>query len=255
MKQWIRGLAAMLLAMVATVASAQPKALALGVYSFLGDGVDVTSSDDSPRDTRLERTSRETLDFRNIGFDLIALRVAREAVLAQRPGSKVMMYRSPAPMATAEQRRLAVSATRAELPAWMVKTIGDERLTHLLIITRNRGPISARTGDGDAIGRGHVDGIGLYMDTLYTIRNATTGALSTGLLAPHAQLKLQLMDAVSGDILATYDVRDALTYGAQDTQVRADPWSFMSNEDKVRVLRQIVEDGVRRAMPDLIAKL
>lgn len=233
---------------------AQPRIAAIGVFSFLGDGVEVTSADDSPRDTRIERTSRQVLDFKNIGFDLIALRVAREALGQQSPDAKVHLYRSPNLMSTEEQRSLAASAAKAELPGWMVKVIGDQKLTHLMLVTRNRGPMSARTGDGDTIGRGVVDGIGFYLDTLYTIKNPQTGALSTGLLAPYIVVKVQLMDAMSGDIVAGYDIRESFAYGAPDTQVRADPWTFMPAEEKVRVLRNMVEAGMKRAMPELLAK-
>lgn len=225
MKVWTQAVAALLLAWAAAGVLAQPKIGAIGVYSFLGDGVDVTSADDKPRDTRIEATSRETLDFKNIGFDLIALRATRAALQRQHPEARVVLYRAPTSMSTDEQRKLAAGAAKAELPGWMVKSIDEGRLTHLLIITRNRGAMGARTGDGDAIGRGLVDGIGFYLDTLYTIRNSATGALSTGLLAPYTQIKVQLMDAMSGDIAATYDIREAFAYGSPDTQAKADPWN------------------------------
>ncbi|MEY3253472.1 MAG: hypothetical protein RL227_2445 [Pseudomonadota bacterium] len=244
----------MLLACVSTGLLAQAKSGALGVYSFLGDGVDVTSADEAPRDTRIERTSRETLDFKNIGFDLIALREARAALLQQHPEARVMLYRAPAALTSDEQRKLADEAIRAKLPAWMVKTINEGKMTHLVIVTRNRGAMSARTGDGNSIGRGQVDGIGFYLDTIYTMRNRETGALSPGLLAPYTHIKVQLMDAMSGDMVATYDIRDAIAYGSNDQQVKADPWNFMPIEEKVKVLRDMVEKGMKRAMPELLGK-
>jgi len=247
-------LAAVCLAAASQAVLAQPKIGAIGIFSFLGDGVDVTSADDAPRDTRIERTSRQMLDFKNIGFDMIALREAREALSRQYPEARVQMYRSPTSMSSDQQRSLAAGAAKAELPGWMVKALQESRLTHLMIITRNRGAMGARTSDGDNIGRGQVDGIGFYMDTLYTIENTSTGALSAGLLAPYIQVKVQLMDVMSGDIVASYDIRDAFTYGAPDTQVRADPWSFMPIEDKIKVLRNLVEQGMKRAMPELLAR-
>lgn len=254
MKTWIQCLAALLMAWASVGVLAQPKIGAIGDYSFLGDGVDITSADDKPRDTRIEATSRETLDFKNIGFDLIALRVTRAALQQQHPEARILLYRAPTSMTTDEQRKIAAGAAKAELPGWMVKTIEEGRLTHLLIITRNRGAMGARTGDGDTIGRGQVDGIGFYLDTLYTIRNSSTGALSTGLLAPYTQIKVQLMDAMSGDIVAAYDIRDSFTYGSPDTQAKADPWNFMPIEQKIKVLRDMVEQGVQRAMPDILGK-
>ncbi|MBN8487028.1 MAG: hypothetical protein J0M20_04745 [Burkholderiales bacterium] len=253
MTEWKHVLAAVGIALISLVAQGQPKIGAIGIFSLLGDGVDVTSNDDAPRDTRIDRISRQTMEFNQIGFDRIALREAREALRQHSPDTVVKMYVSPTPLSTDQQRSLASGAAKAELPGWMVRALGEARLTHLMIITRTRGSMVAHGVDGFSVGRGQVDGIGFHLDTLYTIRNARTGALSTGLLAPYLQVKLQLMDAQSGEILASYDIRDASIMGAPDTQVRADPWSFVPNEDKVAVLRELVETGMRRAVPKLLA--
>jgi len=65
---------------LAVVLLVQPKIGAVGVYSFLGDGVDVTSADEAPRDTRIEWTSRETLDHKNIGFHLDTIHTIRRPI-------------------------------------------------------------------------------------------------------------------------------------------------------------------------------
>lgn len=231
----------------------QPAMSALGVFSLLGDTVQVVAATEAPTDTRIERLARESMDFRNIGLDLIALRVAREAAQRQWPAARVLMFRAPAPQSLAEQREAAAGATRAELPAWIVKTIDERKLSHLLLVTRSRGPIDVRTADGDGIGRGTVEGIGFYLDTLYQIKNLDTGAVSTGLLAPYVEMRVQLLDAQSGELLHSYDIKQAFAYAAQDSQAAPDPWSFMSMADKVSILRRMVDEGMVRAMQAVLA--
>ena len=244
---WALGLAA-----AASAAQAQQVLRNVGVFSLLGDSVQVAASTDAPSDTRIERTARDSLDFKGIDFDLIAMRTARDTIQRAQPAARVMAFRSPDVLSVAQQREIANSALKAELPGWMVKTLSEHRLSHLLLITRSRGTIDARTGEGFAIGRGTVEGIGFYIDTLYTIRNSDTGAKSTGLLAPYLQLRLTLMNAQSGDIVATYEVKDAYAYGSKESQAVADPWNFMPAAEKVVRLRRLVEEGVTRGMGQLL---
>lgn len=242
------------LAAWAPTAWAQPALQAVGVFSLLGDSVQVAAPPDAPTDTRIERTARESLEFKGIGFDHISLRVARDEIQRAQPASRVLVFASPMPMTPAEQRTIAQGAAKAELPDWMVKTIVERHLSHLLLITRSRGSMDARTADGFAIGRGTVEGIGFYMDTLYKMKNYDTGALSTGLLAPYTKIKLTLMDTQSAEVVASYDIGDAHSYASPDVQVVADPWTFMPAADKVRVLRGMVEKGMQRGMQALLVK-
>jgi hypothetical protein len=229
-----------------------PAMKAVGVFSLLGDTVQATWATDAPTATNLDRNARESLDFKGIGFDLIALRTARDEIQRAMPATRVALYQAPAPLDVSEQRALAAGAAHAELPAWMVKTLEDNKLSHLLLVTRSRGSMDAATGDGYTIGRGTVEGIGFFLDTLYTMRNTTTGALSTGLLAPYMQIKLTLMDAQSGGIVATYDIKDSYAYASPETQAKPDPWSFMPAAEKVTSLRGLVERGMKRGMGRLL---
>lgn len=226
----------------------------VGVFSLLGDTVQATWSDDKPRDTRIEKTGHESLDFKGIGFDLIALRVARAALFKLEPKPDVDLFQSPQALTPSEQREVAEKARGAVLPDWMVKAINDNRLAHVLLITRGRGPILARTGSNQSVGRGMVDGIGLYMDTLYTGVDPRTGARSTGLIAPYVEIRLQLLDVASGNITNEYAVRDAFLWGDGKDQTKADPWNFMPDTVKVRVLRDLVQKGMTRGMQALLSK-
>ena len=242
-----------LLAQQAATAPADFKAI--GLFGLLGDSIQVVVANDAPSDTRIERNNRSTLDVKDIGFDGIALRAARSAVMQAYPKAQVKLFRATAPMSLDEQRTIAEGAERAELPAWIVQAIEANKLSHILLITRNRGTADMRTDDntGITIGRGTVQGIGFYIDTLYRMRNAKTGALSDGLIAPYAQIKLSLMDTQSAEV-KSYEIRNGWAMGAPEGSAVADPWTFLSSEQKVKVLRDIVEDGMGRAMPAILAK-
>lgn len=235
-------------------AQAQPAIKNLGVFSVLGDTVQTAWPEGKPGATRVEARGNESLDFQGIAFDTIALRVTRTVVQRELPGTPLALFKAPAPMSPAEQRALADGATRAELPGWMVKTLEDNKLTHLLIITRHRGDINVKTGNQIDVGRGMVEGIGFYMDTLYTVHNSETGALSTGMLAPYMQIRFTLMDAQSGDVLNTYDVRESFLYGSREQKPAAEPWTFMPPEEKVRTLRGMVDSGVQRGVTEVLKK-
>lgn len=235
-------------------AQAQSAIKALGVFSLLGDSVQTAWPEDKPGATRVEARGAESLDFKGIGFDTISLRAARAVLQRQLPNAQLALFKAPAEMSPAGQRELADGATRAELPAWMVKTLEENRLTHLLIITRYRGPINVSTGSHIDVGRGNVEGVGFYMDTLYQIQNTSTGALSTGLLAPYTQLRFTLMDAQSGELLGTYEVRESFAYGSREQKPGAEPWTFMPTEEKVAILRQMVESGVTRGVQEVLKK-
>lgn len=225
---------------------------AVGVFSLLGDSVQVAAATEAPTDTRIERTARESLNFKGIGFDRIALRATRDAIRAAQPAAAVSLFQSPEALTPLEQRSVAEGARQGGLPGWMVQTIEANKLSHVIVITRGRGPMDSRTMEGYDIGRGTVEGIGFFMDTLYTMKNDKTGALSTGLLAPYVQIRLTLMDTQTAEVVASYDIRDSFAYASPETQVKADPWSFMPAEEKVRVLRDLVDKGVVRGSRALL---
>jgi predicted Fe-S protein YdhL (DUF1289 family) len=237
---------------VAWAQAAAPNPLrAVGIFSLLGDSIQVVSSTDAPSDTRIERSARQTLDVPNIGFDNIAIRASRAALIKAAPQVKVELYKATTPMSLEAQRGIAEGAASGELPSWIVQTIQQKKLSHVLLVTRTRGPVDVRTGDGVSIGRGTVQGVGFYVDMLYTIKNTENGVLSTGLLAPYVQVRLTLMDTDTA-AASSYDVRDSYALGSKVERAEADPWSLLSPTEKVEVLRTLLEDGMVRGMDALL---
>jgi len=107
---------------------------ALGVYALLGDEVQVTVAD-APAASRIERSARQSFVVKSIGFDNIVLRSVRDTAERDMPGMALQMFRANTVMPAAEQRSIAAGARSGALPDWIVQTIAQHRLSHVLQLT------------------------------------------------------------------------------------------------------------------------
>lgn len=221
---------------------------ALGVYSLLGDAVQVTVAQ-GPTDSRIDRAARDSYDVKGIDFDGIVLRAIREAVSRELPGASLQQYRATTPLSAAEQRDIAEGARGGVLPAWIVETINPQRLSHVLLVTRHRVDAKLRTGDGDAIGRAKVEGLGFYLDGLYKVRNSTTGAVAQGALGPHVVILLTLMDTESAEVLRTQIIDRQWLVGPREYGAAIDPWSYLTPVEKINALRGALQVNAERVLP------
>lgn len=237
---------------VMSSAKAQPSIQTLGVFSVLGDGLQLVYPADAT-DTRLDRNLRESLPTKDIGFDQAALRAVRDTMSRVQPQARLQMFRSNTSMEPAAQRALAEGASKAELPAWIVGTIDSAKLSHLLLITRHRGDASFPVHEGFTIGRGMVEGIGYYLDKSTEIKNMNTGRASLGFLGAFVMLRLQLLDAKTGELLGSQDVRVGQMHAGRNDKEVANIWDALDPREKVEVLRQLVQDNVGRVLPAVLA--
>jgi hypothetical protein len=232
-------------------ASALPRVASVGVFSLLGDSVQVVSAG-APTDTRIDRNTSQTLDFKDIGFDLIALTAARQTLQRLQPQATLGLLRATAELTPDEQRAVSEGAGRGELPAWMVRSIEARKFSHVLVIARDRGPMEAGTRFGETIGRGSVQGIGFYLDGVYRVENSERRTSSIGLIAAYVQIRLTLMDTQTAAVLRTQDVRIAEARAPSENTASVDPWTFLTPTEKVVAMREMVERGVARGVGALL---
>lgn len=223
----------------------------LGVFSLLGDELAVVQPA-APTDTRIQRQTTESLSMRDIGFDQAALRGVREVLASRAPQARLQMFRATAPISFTEQRAVAEGAAKAELPSWIVGTIDRAKLSHLLIITRTRGDAAFPAASGESIGRGTVDGIGFYLDKTTELKNIDTGRGSLGFLGAFVMLRIQLMDASTGDIVGSQDVRVGQMHAGRRDAEAENVWNALDPTEKVDVLREMVQKNVARVMPAVL---
>ncbi|MBL8345842.1 MAG: hypothetical protein JNN03_10405 [Rubrivivax sp.] len=228
----------------------------LGVFSLLGDGVEVTVAP-LVSDTRIDASRRETFEYRNIGFDIIAGREVREAAGRLRPGIAVVPFGTNTTLPAAEQRHIASGARDGALPAWILQAVRERRLSHVLLLTRQRSEVRLLTADNSTIARnrGRVDGLGFYLDAEYKVRDANTGAVSNGALGPHVLVELTLMETDSAKVVRSHTIDEQFLLGAMESQGAVDPWSYLSAEQKVTLLREALARALRRVLPEFFRGL
>lgn len=228
---------------------------AVGIFSLLGDKIQITIASEPTPGSKLQTADREEMKADGIAFDGVVLQVAKAAFEQAAPGAPVNLYKVTT-LTPDQQRDIAVGANGGALPAWMVQAIESKRLSHILIVTRDRGDASFKSAGPEFIGRGTVDGIGFYIDSLYEQRNIETNLVSSGMLAPFAEINVQLMDTYTAKVVQTYRVHGGYFLGAEpgtrDTGRNNDPWNFIDAPTKVKVLRDLVESGMSKAMTEVL---
>jgi hypothetical protein len=225
----------------------------LGVFSLLGDGLQITLPG-VITDSRLDRNLRESLPTREIGFDQAALRAVTDYMARQRAGTKLQMFRATKPLSLPDQRTVAEGAAKAELPAWIIEAINSAKLSHVLIITRHRGDAAFPVTDGYTVGRGMVEGIGYYLDADTEIKNLDTGITSQGFLGAYTMVRLQLLNAVSGELLGSQDIRAGRAYAGRRDVEAENVWNALTPNEKVDALREMIRENVARVLPQVMAK-
>lgn len=226
----------------------------LGVFSLLGDGIEVTIAQ-AVTDTRTDTARRETLEYRNIGFDVIAGREVREFLGKQRAGVSVLSFGTNTTLPAAEQRHIATGARDGALPPWILQSVRERRLSHVLLLTRRRGEVNLLTADQRTIGRGRVDGLGFYLDPDYKVRDQNTGAVASGALGPHVLVDLTLMETESAKVVRSHAIDEQFLVGSSEPKAAVDPWSYLSAEQKVTLLREALAQALRRVLPEFFSGL
>lgn len=241
-----------LLGLVGLPAQAAPLNIRkLGVFSLLGDGLQLVFS--APvTDTRLDRNLRESLPTREIGFDQAALRAVTAVMGARQPGAQLQMFRATTPLPLADQRAVAEGAARAELPNWVIEAIQRNGLSHILLVTRNRGDARFPVNEGFSVGRGTVEGIGYYLDNTTELKNADTGLPSSGFLGAFMMVRVQLMDVSSGDIVGSETIRVGQIFAGRKDIEAENIWNALDPQEKVNVLRQMIQSNMERVLPGVL---
>jgi len=225
---------------------------ALGVFSLLSDTIDVTVANRPITDTRITGSDRSQIDARNIGFDTIVLREVRTLLPDAVPQARLSLFRATQPLTATEQREIAAGARRGELPAWIGQAIEQQRLTHVLLVTRARDDVKLPSFEGHAIGRGQIDGIGFYVDPSFQYRDIETGVISNGALGAHTLVDLQLMEVRSAEIVRSQRIAEQLLVSDKEHRAEADPWKYLTPAQQVDLLRKMLERNLRRLLPAVL---
>ena len=218
---------------------------------MLGDTLDVSSSDD-PVASRLDRTARQALAVKGVGFDRLVAQAVKQHLAQARPNVELRMFGASAALSAADQKRLADGATNGALPGWVIDTIQQQQLSQVVLVTRDRAPPSALTGQREKIGRADFEGVGLHMDMAYTVRHPQTGRTTVGALIPHVIVRLSWFDVENARVVRTALINEQWLVGPEEGRGHEGPWNVLSQEAKLKALHDGLTVGLRKAVPELL---
>jgi hypothetical protein len=240
---WSSSVVGLALATLCALAAAQTAPRSVAVISELGREIRVIyyepQTGSRTANNRVDRLATTTR-----AFDRAALFAAQRAIVKADPAAKVLLV-SPLDADVFDMLQSAVAGTSVAIPADIAGDLKAQGQTHLLLFTRHRANIVAKSFDGTNLATGQADGLGFYVDRTELIRNVTKGQSDIGFYAPFVHARAALIELASGKIVRTA------------TMVFADPipvaGTSLGTDDQLRILGKILSDQVEASVPALLA--
>lgn len=216
--------------------------------SLVGDKIEIIGA--RPEiGSRISQNRRRWADDVENTMDRYVLRAVERAVRTQDRGATVAMLALPG-SALYDRPERAFDGRQVALPGAVVDALIASRSSHLLLVTKWRDEVRLPLYDSTA-GVGAVSGIGFYVDTdlRLIIRSAgeTAGHAANGVLAPFVYAKLSLVDVQSGEVVREELVREMRSYATASNPKAEGPWDVLSAEEKIDVLRNMIDQSIGQA--------
>ena len=126
--------------------------------------------------------------------------------------------------------------------------------THLILVTKIRHEARVRELKDTYLGGGQLEGLGFYVDAGRSSPTATPdnpGLGGTPVLGPFAYYKLELIDIARSEIVKTEVVTASRVFANPGS---ANPWSTLSNTEKIATLQDILRRETAKAVPVLLGR-
>jgi hypothetical protein len=220
-----------------------------GVVSLVADHLTVTGFE-STTGTHIAANPTERIPLQSDSLERSVLRAAHKALTEAGAGRVVPLLIGDGNLY--EQQGRLVSGGRAVLPSSLSQTLQTQQATHLVLVTKHRADARMKTGV-ETLGSGRVEGLGFYVDRVTPRRSVGSGDRTVGYIAPHAYLRVWLIDLSGGRVVGQRDVLESEVVTPREDQGGADPWKWMDNEAKMKALDALIGTGVSRAVRELAA--
>jgi hypothetical protein len=234
----------------ATLAQSGPRSYA--VISEIARDVHAIIYAEQGTGTRLQRYQRESLGVPAGTMDKVALLAAQTNLKAASPGAKAWLL-APADSDFFEGGLETATGRTVKLPDDLADAFKQNKTTHLLLFTRHKALAQFRF-DNAVEGDTNLEGIGFFVERATRVINRETSTSGIGFLAPFVYFRASLIEVATGKVLKTETARASRVYGAGDSKSGvAVPWQALTPEEKMTVLREMLEAEVKRVVPLLTA--
>jgi hypothetical protein len=221
--------------------------------SLVGDKIEIIGA--RPEiGSHISQNRRRWADDADSTLDRYVLQAVDRALRTQDRGATLSMLTLPgSPLYERPER--AFEGRQLALPGKAVDALIAARASHLLLITKVRGEAKVPLYD-TTVGVGSVSGIGFYIDPdlrlIMRSDGATAGHAADGVLAPFVYVKVSLIDVQSGEVVREELVREMRSYATASNPKASNTWDVLSAEEKVDVLRKMIDEFIGAATAKLL---
>lgn len=182
-------------------------------------------------------------------FDHAALAAAESALAKLLPAASIAPLVVPAAGSDSDPARvLADGKVSPSNP--LITALRKNGYTHLLAIIKHRAPARLQLV-GEATGNGYLKGLGFYIDNDLRTHDSSTGERGQGFVAPYVYIRLVLLDLTSLEIRGEQTITASTTRTAGRNKTGFDPWGAMTADEKVSVLKSLIQERIAAGVPEL----
>jgi hypothetical protein len=238
---------------LSAVGTADAQSRRWAALSLVGDKIEIIGAR-AEIGSRISQNRRRWADDAENTMDRYVLRAVERAVRAQDHSATVAMLALPG-SALYDRPERAFDGRQVALPGKVVDALIDARASHLFLLTKVRDAARVPLYDTTA-GVGTVQGIGFYVDPdlrlIMRSDGATAGHSADGVLAPFVYVRVALVDVQSGEVVREELVREMRSYATASNPKASGPWDVLSAEEKVDVLRKMIDQSIGEATGRLL---
>ncbi len=224
-----------------------------GVLSLIGDRLDIVVAV-QPAGNSMDPNRRELLPIAETVFDDTVLGAIVASVRRVAPNAELASLNTRSPALFEKHRTLFEERENViAIPDAIRDALKAQGATHLFLVTKRRDEASALLDDVIIEGRGKLEGLGFYLDSAVQTRDAPSGRIGRGYLAPYAFFDIRLIELVSSTVLKRQKVVDAwpVSIGASAAGA-AGMWGALSAGNKVRLVNELIKREINRVVPEMV---
>jgi hypothetical protein len=203
--------------------------------------------------SRLDRNQHTDIKMPDNLFDRAVLGEVTAAARTANPQAKAVdALEIDAPALFVDQDRL-FDGKRTRLPAAVLAAVREGGSSHLLLITKYRGPARLQL-QTDKVGTGYLTGLGFYVDGNRRVQDTQSLEAATGYLGPYVYVNLTLIDVRDEAVIAQRTVMGSSAFASTPSAgTSGHPWDALSPQRKVEALVALLQKELRRELPGLLA--
>lgn len=222
------------------------------VLSLVGDEMMIVQRE-MQTGSHLDTNSRQSVTMPDASIDRAMLLAVDDAVRRAEPGAQtsLLVSRRQAVYDSVARALDKGGNTAAAFEAVRPVVATVRGATHLILVTKFRGPTRVRIANG-TIGHGTLEGVGFYVDYGSTARSYLTFDAERGVISPYAYMRISLIEIASGKVLAEERVLGSKAHTV-DAGTIGDAWNVLTAQEKDRRLQEVLREEAARVVPTVIA--